>query len=341
MSDIDTILAEALQALDSVENQNDCVQIKSQYLGKKGKLSALMKQLGTLSPDERPVFGQAVNAAKSALEAKLAEKMHTIQEHAINQKLKEETCDVTLPGRDNLPGGLHPVTRTMHRLTTLLGQMGFTLATGPEVETDFFNFEALNFEPDHPARAMQDTFYCEDGSLLRTHTSPVQIRYLKNNPPPVRIMAPGRVFRCDSDVTHTPMFHQIEGLWVDETISFAALKGFLADFMEQFFEQKLAVRFRPSYFPFVEPGAEMDISCTHCSGKGCRICKDSGWLEVLGCGMVHPNVLKAVGVDDEQMQGFAFGIGIDRLAMLRYHIPDLRSLFENDSRFLKAFAFGA
>ncbi|MAZ44878.1 MAG: phenylalanine--tRNA ligase subunit alpha [Legionellales bacterium] len=341
MSDIQALLAEALEALEGAQTSNDVVQIKSQYLGKKGKLSDLMKSLKSLPTDERPAFGQKVNEAKQALETKLLEKSEALNQQAINLQLQKETCDVTLAPRGDTCGGLHPVTKTMHRMISLFEQMGFSVATGPEIETDFYNFEALNFPPDHPARAMQDTFYLPDGHLLRTHTSPVQIRHLENHQPPVRIVAPGRVFRCDSDVTHTPMFHQIEGLWVDETISFAALKGFLADFMEQFFEQSLKVRFRPSFFPFVEPGAEMDITCTHCQGAGCRICKGSGWLEVLGCGMVHPNVLKAVNIDTEKYQGFAFGMGVDRMTMLRYHISDLRSLFENDSRFLKAFSFGS
>jgi phenylalanyl-tRNA synthetase alpha chain len=235
-------------------------------------------------------------------------------------------------------GGLHPVTRTLSRIESLFHSVGFEVADGPEIETDFYNFTALNIPENHPARAMHDTFYLQDGTLLRTHTSPVQVHYMQNHQPPFRIIAPGRVYRCDSDVTHTPMFHQVEGLWVDENVSFADLKGMLADFMRRFFEvDDLAVRFRPSFFPFTEPSAEMDIGCVMCGGDGCRVCSHTGWLEVLGCGMVHPNVFKHVNIDSERFLGFAFGLGVERLAMLRYGVDDLRLFFENDLRFLAQF----
>lgn len=261
-----------------------------------------------------------------------------MQEKKLGEKLKEESLDVTLPGRGYGKGGLHPVTQTLIRIETLFHSIGYEVASGPEIENDFFNFTALNIPENHPARAMHDTFYVENGDLLRTHTSPVQIHFMLENKPPFKLIAPGRVYRCDSDVTHTPMFHQVEGLWIDEHANFAALKGVLANFMENFFERDdLQVRFRPSFFPFTEPSAEMDISCVKCNGKGCRICGHTGWLEVLGCGMVHPNVLKHVNIDSEHYTGFAFGLGVERLAMLRYGVGDLRLFFENDLRFLKQF----
>ena len=340
MSDIDSLQKQALTAIIEAGSVNELMQVKAQFLGKKGHLTVLMKDLGRLPADERPAFGQAVNKAKNAVLAELQNRQAELEAAKIGAQLASERTDVTLPPRGQLTGGFHPVTKAMDRMLKLFGQMGFTVADGPEIESDYYNFEALNFPLGHPARAMQDTFYLPDGQVLRTHTSPVQIRSMENSEPPIRLVAAGRVYRCDSDVTHTPMFHQLEGMWIDEDISFAQLKGFLIDLMEAFFEQSLKVRFRPSYFPFVEPGAEVDISCTHCAGKGCRTCGGTGWLEVGGCGMMHPNVLKAGNIDTEQYQGFAFGMGVDRMAMLRYHIHDLRSMFENDCRFLGAFSQG-
>ncbi|KAB2313446.1 phenylalanine--tRNA ligase subunit alpha [Betaproteobacteria bacterium SCN2] len=332
------IVAEALAAIRASQDLPELEQVKIRFLGKQGALTELLKSLGGLSPDERKSAGARVNEAKQAVEAALKMRRDVLQEAELERRLKEEAIDVTLPGRGRGRGGLHPVTRTLERIEKLFGSMGFEVAHGPEIETDFYNFTALNIPEDHPARAMHDTFYLQDGSLLRTHTSPVQVHYMQEHKPPFRIIAPGRVYRCDSDVTHTPMFHQVEGLWVDETVSFADLKGVLADFMRRFFEQDdLKVRFRPSFFPFTEPSAEMDIGCVICGGEGCRVCSHTGWLEVLGCGMVHPNVFKHVNVDPEPYLGFAFGLGVERLAMLRYGVDDLRLFFENDLRFLAQF----
>ncbi|HHH46450.1 MAG TPA: phenylalanine--tRNA ligase subunit alpha, partial [Thiotrichales bacterium] len=280
---------------------------------------------------------QAINQAKQALQQAIESRRDTLAREALERRLVEERVDVTLPGRRRPAGGWHPVTRTLQRIESLFSQLGFEVAEGPEIEDDFHNFEALNIPPHHPARAMHDTFYLEDGHVLRTHTSPVQIRVMEQTRPPLRIIAPGRVYRCDSDVTHTPMFHQVEGLMVDTDVSFADLKGVLDEFLRRFFERDLAVRFRPSYFPFTEPSAEVDIQCVMCGGEGCRVCGHSGWLEVLGCGMVHPKVFEHVGIDNEAWTGFAFGMGVERLAMLRYGVNDLRLFFENDLRFLAQF----
>ncbi len=332
------ILAQALPAIRNCQDLPALEQVKTRFLGKQGALTELLKSLGGMSAEERKSAGARVNEAKQALEAALKMRRDVLQEAELERKLKEETIDVTLPGRGRGRGGLHPVTRTLERIQALFHSMGFEVAYGPEIETDFYNFTALNIPEDHPARAMHDTFYLQNGNLLRTHTSPVQVHYMQENKPPFRIIAPGRVYRCDSDVTHTPMFHQVEGLWVDEQVSFADLKGVLADFMRRFFEQDdLKVRFRPSFFPFTEPSAEMDIGCVICGGEGCRVCSHTGWLEVLGCGMVHPNVFKHVNIDPEQHLGFAFGLGVERLAMLRYGVDDLRLFFENDLRFLAQF----
>jgi phenylalanyl-tRNA synthetase alpha chain len=283
-------------------------------------------------------MGSRINQAKEAIEAALNSRRDAIQIKKLDAQLAGEALDVTLPGRGLGTGGLHPVTRTLERIESLFRSIGFDVASGPEIETDFYNFTALNIPENHPARAMHDTFYVDDKHLLRTHTSPVQVHYMQNNRPPFKVIAPGRVYRCDSDVTHTPMFHQVEGLWVDENANFAALKGVLADFMRHFFERDdLPVRFRPSFFPFTEPSAEVDIGCVICHGSGCRVCSHTGWLEVLGCGMVHPSVLKHVNIDSEKYTGFAFGMGVERLAMLRYGVSDLRLFFENDLRFLKQF----
>ncbi|MDH5360398.1 MAG: phenylalanine--tRNA ligase subunit alpha [Gammaproteobacteria bacterium] len=323
-----------MAATDDLQRLDD---IRVQYLGKKGSLTEQMKQLGSLSAEERPKAGQVINQAKQAVQQAIEARKHSLQSEALNSKLASEAVDITLPGRNADKGGLHPVSRTLERIESLFIQLGFEVAEGPEIEDDYHNFEALNIPETHPARAMHDTFYVDEHTVLRTHTSPVQIRVMENKQPPLRVIAPGRVYRCDSDLTHTPMFHQIEGLMVDEKVSFADLKGILDDFLRNFFEQELKVRFRPSYFPFTEPSAEADVQCVNCGGEGCRVCSHTGWLEVLGCGMVHPSVLESAGIDPEKYTGFAFGMGVERLAMLRYGVNDLRLFFENDLRFLKQF----
>lgn len=311
--------------------------LRVSLLGKKGQLTDLLKAISTIEPSERKAFGQAVNDAKAQVQDALNARKSVLEQESLDQQLLNETIDVTLPGRGSKIGTLHPVTRAMQRVCHIFEQFGFTVATGPEIEDDFHNFEALNTPAHHPARAMHDTFYFPNGTLLRSHTSPVQIRTMRAGKPPFRIISPGRVYRCDSDVTHVPMFHQVEGLLVDKQVSFAQLKGLLHEFVNRFFEKSFECRFRPSYFPFTEPSAELDISCVACDGRGCRICKHTGWLEILGCGMVHPHVLKAGGIDPEEYTGFAWGMGIERLAMLRYEIDDLRLLYENDARFLSLF----
>jgi phenylalanyl-tRNA synthetase alpha chain len=328
---------EAQAAIAVAANTADVENLRVHYLGKKGRLTEQLKQLGGLPPEERPRVGQWVNEAKEVVGTALQARKQQLETAAQQEQLARETLDVTLPGRGVRLGGRHPVSRTLERLEQLFLRLGFEVADGPEIEDDFHNFEALNIPPTHPARAMHDTFYFGDGRLLRTHTSPVQIRQMRSRKPPLRIIAPGRVYRCDSDVTHTPMFHQIEGLMVDESASFADLKGLLVEFLTQFFEKPLKVRFRPSFFPFTEPSAEADISCVICAAKGCRVCKGTGWLEVLGCGMVHPEVFRHVGIDSERYTGFAFGLGVERLAMLRYGVSDLRMFYENDLRFLQQF----
>jgi phenylalanyl-tRNA synthetase alpha chain len=332
------LLDAACEAAATATDEAAVEQLRVQYLGKKGVLTEQLKRLGTLPADQRPRFGKLVNEAKQKLQQVLTERKEALQSSAREQQLASETIDVTLPGRGLHNGGLHPVTRTIERLERLFVGMGFEIADGPEIEDDFHNFEALNIPEDHPARAMHDTFYFKDGRVLRTHTSPVQIRFMENNKPPFRAIAPGRVYRCDSDVTHTPMFHQLEGLWVDESVSFADLKGLLIEFLSRFFEKDLEVRFRPSFFPFTEPSAEVDIGCVICGGEGCRVCGHTGWIEILGCGMVHPEVFRHVGVDSEKYTGLAFGVGVERMAMLRYGVNDLRLFFENDLRFLRQFA---
>jgi phenylalanyl-tRNA synthetase alpha chain len=338
MRNLEDIISEATNLLDRIEDPAELENVKARYLGKNGVLTELLKGLGKLPVEERPAMGSQINQAKNQLEETLKCRRNAIQAKALEVKLTEEALDVTLPGRGLGVSGLHPVTQTLMRIEALFHSIGFNVVSGPEIETDFYNFTALNIPENHPARAMHDTFYIDNGKLLRTHTSPVQIHYMQNNEPPIKVIAPGRVYRCDSDVTHTPMFHQVEGLWIDENANFSALKGVLADFIAHFFERDdLPVRFRPSFFPFTEPSAEMDISCVMCDGKGCRVCSHTGWLEVLGCGMVHPNVLKHVAIDSERYIGFAFGMGVERLTMLRYGVNDLRLFFENDLRFLKQF----
>jgi len=335
--ELDDLVSQAGQQAASADSLNVLDDVRVQYLGKKGVLTLQLKRIGGLPAEIRPQFGKWVNLAKNQVQQQITGRKEQLEEAALDLQLAEESIDVTLPGRDLPAGGQHPVSRTLQRLEDIFVSMGFAVAEGPEIEDDFHNFEALNIPPSHPARAMHDTFYLKDRQVLRTHTSPVQIRFMENNEPPFRIIAPGRVYRCDSDVTHTPMFHQIEGLFVDENVSFADLKGVLSEFLKAFFEKDLDVKFRPSFFPFTEPSAEVDISCVMCGGEGCRVCSNTGWLEVLGCGMVHPEVFRHVDIDSEQYTGFAFGIGVERLAMLRYGVNDLRLFFENDLSFLKQF----
>ena len=329
------------KAQKDVANANDLKNLDDArvlYLGKKGELTALLKGLGKLSKEERPVMGEAINEAKVEIQQLIENRKDELEEIALEKRILEEKIDVTLPGRNVEKGGLHPITQTLIHIENIFTKGGFEVELGPEIEDDFHNFSALNIPEHHPARAMHDTFYFSANTVLRTHTSPVQIRTLERQKPPVRIIAPGRVYRCDSDVSHTPMFHQVEGLIVDKEATLAQLKGLLIDFLRSYFEKDdLQVRFRPSYFPFTEPSAEADIECVICGGEGCRVCKKTGWLEVLGCGVVHPNVLKAVGIDPEEFSGLAFGMGVERLAMLRYGVNDLRLFFENDIRFLKQF----
>lgn len=324
------IVQRAEQSISATDSLPQLDEIRVQFLGKKGELTALMKTLGQLSNEERPKAGQLINEAKQAVQQCLTERKQSLTEAQLNEKLSSEAIDVTLPGRESELGGLHPVTRTLRRIEAIFARAGFEVETGPEVEDDWHNFEALNIPETHPARAMHDTFYFDASTVLRTHTSGVQIRTMETQEPPLRIIAPGRVYRCDSDQTHTPMFHQVEGLIVERDASFAQLRTLIIEFLRQFFEdENLKVRFRPSYFPFTEPSAEVDIA-TDLFGDG-------RWIEVLGCGMVHPNVLKNVNVDTEQYTGLAFGLGVERLAMLRYGVTDLRQFFENDLRFLKQF----
>ena len=336
--ELDSLLENAVQAINQCKDLASLDSIRVAYLGKKGEITAKLKNLGQIPADQRPAAGQAINQIKLEIQNLLEQQKTALDARLIDDRLSSETVDISLPGRGEQPGGLHPVTLTMNRIQKMFGKLGFDVVEGPEVEDDFHNFEALNIPEHHPARAMHDTFYFDDHRLLRTHTSPVQIRVLQKQPPPVRIIAPGRVYRCDSDITHTPMFHQVEGLLVDENVSFSDLKGTLEEFLKLFFEQdNLKTRFRPSYFPFTEPSMEVDISCVMCAGSGCRVCSHTGWLEVLGCGMVHPEVFRHVDIDTEAYTGYAFGVGVERLAMLRYGVNDLRLFFDNDLRFLRQF----
>lgn len=331
------------QALADVTNAADLAaldQVRVRVLGKSGVITEQLKALGKLDAAERPAAGQRINEVKQRLAAAIEARRAELESAKDENALVAGRLDVTLPGRGQAAGGLHPVTKVRMRMEALFRAAGFEVVEGPEVEDDFHNFQALNIPENHPARAMADTFYFPDGRLLRTHTSPVQIRAMRERKPPLRVIAPGRVYRSDSDITHTPMFHQVEGLVVDENISLANLKAVLHGFMERFFERQLEIRFRPSYFPFTEPSAEVDIGCVFCDGAGCRVCKQTGWLEVLGTGMVHPKVLEACGVDSERYTGYAFGMGIERLAMLRYGVNDIRLFFENDWRFLQQFRAG-
>ena len=337
MVDLTDLAQEALAAVAACADLTVLDEARVHWLGKKGVLTEQLKALGALPAAERPAAGARINQAKEQVQAAIEARRAALERADIERRLAAGRIDVTLPGRGEESGGLHPVTQARLRIETLFRRAGFEVASGPEIEDDFHNFEALNIPPNHPARAMHDTFYFPDGRLLRTHTSPVQIRALQARGAPLAIIAPGRVYRCDSDMTHSPMFHQLEGLVVDENVSFAHMKAVLHGFLQAFFERELAMRLRPSFFPFTEPSAEVDMSCVFCEGRGCRVCKHTGWLEISGCGMVHPNVLTASGVDAERYTGYAFGAGIDRLAMLRYGVNDLRSFFDNDLRFLRQF----
>ena len=336
-TDLENLSAQARTQIAKSDAVADLEEVKVELFGKKGAITAQLKSLGKLASDERREAGARINSVRSELTALLDERRALLERAELDRRLASESLDVTQPGRGQQPGGVHPVSRARRRIEALFRNAGFTIETGPEVEDDWHNFEALNIPDNHPARAMHDTFYFPDGRLLRTHTSPVQVRAMLREKPPLRMIMPGRVYRCDSDMTHTPMFHQVEGLVVDEGVSFAHLKSTVHEFLERFFERHLGIRFRPSYFPFTEPSAEVDIECVFCSGSGCRVCKKTGWLEIAGCGMVHPNVLRNVNIDPEQYTGYAFGMGIDRLAMLRYNVNDIRLFFENDLRFLQQF----
>ena len=334
---LEKILAQALEELATVNDLNQLEQIRVHYLGKKGLFTLQMKELGALDPEQRRSVGQVINLAKDQLQQELESKKRNFETIALTARLATESIDVTLPGRGQTVAGLHPVTTTLRRISKIFSSVGFAVVEGPEIEDDYHNFEALNIPAHHPARAMHDTFYFDAHTVLRTHTSPVQIRTMESNKPPLKVIAPGRVYRCDSDITHTPMFHQVEGFLVDKDVSFADLKGVVYEFLRAFFEKDIQVRFRPSYFPFTEPSAEVDIECVMCNGEGCRVCSQTGWLEVMGCGMIHPEVFKSVNIDSEEYSGFAFGMGVERLAMLRYGINDLRLFFENDLKFLEQF----
>lgn len=341
--ELEQLGADALKELDQATTLAQLEAVRVGTLGKKGRLTALLRGLGRVSPEERPALGVLANEIKQAFNDRLAQRKEHLAQADLEQRLQAEGVDVTLPGRHRVPGSVHPITRTLQEIEGIFRSMGFEVAAGPEIESDWHNFEALNIPADHPAREMHDTFYLPPDAnggkrVLRTHTSPVQIRVMENRQPPLRVIAPGRVYRCDSDLTHTPMFHQVEGFMVDQGVHFGQLKGLLAHFLRRYFERELPVRFRPSFFPFTEPSAEVDMGCLFCDGKGCRVCKGNGWLEVLGCGMIHPNVLHNVGIDRERYSGFAFGLGVERMAMLKQGIGDLRTFFDNDVRFLRKYA---
>ncbi len=336
-ANLQEILSQGLQAIAESTDLTQLDQVRVSYLGKKGAFTLQMKELGKLEPDQRREVGQVINKAKSEFQQQLEQSKTAMQKAALDERLASESVDVSLPGRGQSVAGLHPVTITLRRISKIFASVGFNVVEGPEIEDDYHNFEALNIPAHHPARAMHDTFYFDPHTVLRTHTSPVQIRAMEANKPPLKVIAPGRVYRCDSDVTHTPMFHQVEGFLVDTDVSFADLKGVVYEFLRAFFEKDIEVRFRPSYFPFTEPSAEVDIECVMCDGKGCRVCGHTGWLEVMGCGMIHPEVFKSVDINSDEFTGFAFGMGVERLAMLRYGINDLRMFFENDLKFLEQF----
>lgn len=327
--------AEATKILDQLSTPQELEDFRIRFLGRKGEFTTIMRQLGTVAKDDRPRIGQLANSLKKEVESAFSAAQTSLS-GASSQKVSG-TPDLTLPGRRPQGGKLHPVTQIMNEAIQILSDLGFSVAEGPEIELDYYNFEALNIPAHHPARDMHDTFYISDSVLLRTHTSPMQARVMENQDPPLRIIAPGKVYRCDSDITHTPMFHQVEGVMVDKNVSFADLKGVLTVFTQKIFEKDLALRFRPSFFPFTEPSAEVDIACVICGGKGCRVCKKTGWIEILGSGMIDPEVFKMVGYDPDKYSGFAFGLGIERIAMLKYGINDIRLYYENDLRFLSQF----
>ena len=337
MENLNALAQEAKDAIAAADDNATLEQLRVDFLGKKGQITALLKGLGKLSAEERPKAGAQINVIKQELQGLIGERKTTLEAAAVEAQIAAETIDVTLPGRGQSTGGIHPVTRTIERIEDFFASIGFDVVEGPEIEDDYHNFEALNIPAHHPARAMHDTFYIDETTVLRTHTSPAQVRVMETQKPPLRIICPGRVYRCDSDLTHTPMFHQVEGLLIDEKSSFADLKGLVEDFLRAFFERELQVRFRPSYFPFTEPSAEVDIQCVNCGGEGCRVCSQTGWLEIMGCGMVHPRVFEYSNIDTEKYSGFAFGMGVERLAMLRYGVNDLRLYFDNDLRFLEQF----
>lgn len=335
---LDSIKTKALGEIEKIGALSEIEDLRVKYLGKKGEVSAILKQLGGLSAEERPVIGQLANEVRAKIETAITEAKERLERVALNAKLESESVDVTMPGKAGKIGGLHPINTVLNDMIDIFRSMGFDVVDGPEVETDYYNFEALNVPADHPARDMQDTFYLNDGLLLRTQTSAAQIRTMKTRKPPIRIVCPGRVFRADEvDATHSPVFHQMEGLVVDKGITMCDLKGVLEQFAHEIYGPETKVKFRPSFFPFTEPSVEVDVTCSECGGKGCRVCKGSGWIEILGAGMVHPNVLRACGIDPEEYSGFAFGIGLDRLTTTRHKISDIRLLFENDLRFLEQF----
>ena len=337
MVDIDALLADALAQIDAAADLATLEEVRIATVGRNAPLPLALRDVGSLPPEQRGEAGKRLNIARQQIEARLTERQALLESSALADILANDRIDVTLPGRAMPHGGLHVLTQTRREIEQIFLDMGYAIAEGPEVETEFNNFTALNIPDDHPAKADSDTLWVSDGVLLRTHTSPVQVRTMENRKPPFRIICPGRVYRVDSDLTHTPMFHQIEGLLIDRTSSFADLKGTIAEFLQVFFEKELEVRFRPSYFPFTEPSAGVDVQCVHCVGKGCRVCSNTGWLEVMGAGMVHPSVLEMSGIDSEEFSGFAFGMGPDRLTMLRYGVNDLRLFFDGDIRFLSQF----
>ncbi|MDD6255773.1 MAG: phenylalanine--tRNA ligase subunit alpha [Eubacteriales bacterium] len=338
LDDIREILEEAQKSIDKAESMEKSEELRVKYLGKKGELTKILRTMGGLTPEERKKVGQFANEARNAIQNRITDKMDEFKKRQQELKFKAETVDVTEPGKVHVLGAKHPITQTIDEMTRIFMNMGFSLAEGPEVETVFMNFDALNAGPNHPSRDMTDTFYITDKTLLRTQTSPVQARTLLSQDPPLRIISPGRVYRCDTpDATHSPVFHQVEGLVVAEGITMADLKGTLSEFARQMFGPDTKTKFRPHHFPFTEPSAEVDVSCFKCGGKGCKVCKGSGWIEILGCGMVHPNVLRIGGIDTEKYTGFAFGIGVERIAMLKYEIDDIRMFYENDERFLAQF----
>ncbi|MBO5913692.1 MAG: phenylalanine--tRNA ligase subunit alpha [Clostridia bacterium] len=335
---LELLKSEALGLIADATDEKAIDEVRVKYLGKKGELTAILKQMGGLSPEERPIMGQLVNKAKAELEEAINNAFAAFKKKAADEKIKAETLDITMPSKPAKKGGLHPLNVVLNDMIDIFQSMGFDVVDGPEVETDHYNFEALNVPQDHPARDMQDTFYLAENLLLRTQTSAAQIRTMENRKPPIKIICPGRVYRADEvDATHSPVFHQIEGLVVDKDITMCDLKGVLEQFAHEIYGKETEVKFRPSFFPFTEPSVEVDVTCSECRGKGCRVCKGSGWIEILGAGMVHPRVLKACGIDPEEYSGFAFGIGLDRLTTTRYKISDIRLLFENDLRFLKQF----